>query len=241
MNRLPNLLTLWAVLSGICWSSPGSAAVQLPQSIRSAIEKADQSYKSSIEAADQKLLEAFSRQIALVPTMASGMKASEKQQLIDSLKVEREDFKKHRTLPFSPAMHKGALEYLSQINSARMRSEAAYESGISYLQKADKENNAASALRDEMKNLLKPLKLGTLTYKYGRFTQILPMTSDGKAGERATWVLDTAGITIWINASNAPKRVWIIRGTFDSTGKTCNLKYIQGKGHPRQAKLSNSK
>lgn len=202
-----------AVLS--CWECLHSrTAADVPAALQKEIDAAAAKYADALKAADDKLSKAFDDETALLRKQG-GLKAEERQQLIEAVTAEKAAWEKSGSLPLSPRMRTAAIIYVKSTQEARKAPAAAYDKVIEHLTKTKDDAGAAEKV-GEKKKILAPRVVARwncvgVTWK-GRMTYVL--YSDGTARvenepQIATWTLGKDTLVIKNPHAKGPPGGWI--------------------------------
>lgn len=212
-------------------------AVEVSESYRKEIDSAVAKFEESSSSASAKLLAAFDKQIEIL-TRNKKLNSDEKASIVAAIEAEKDDFKRHGTLPFSPTMRSDAKIYLKSFADSKAKAEKPFDKAITHYRNKAKDTTTATELADEKQKLLGRRLLGTWTFTHPNLPSYsVPIYSDGAAGPNRNWDFDDDGIVIRHRTQSAPQGVWVDKGVIEPSGKICEIK--NQIGQVKKGALSN--
>lgn len=211
-----------AVLLGIL--TPAQSTADLPEKLKQEVESAKSKYAEAYKAADKKLLETFDTEMANVRKQP-GLKAEERQQLIEAIGIEKAAFEKAGAIPFSLRMRTATISYLTRISDMQRPVAAIYDKAIEYSTK-NKDDEGSAKLVTEKRMFLKPRTIAIwdckgINWKGG---MIYHLYADGTSrinneSHTSTWTFIKDKLVVKNPAPNAPPGGWIDTFTFEPLGQ----------------------
>lgn len=209
--------------------SQTSSASDLPEALQSHIDKCKSTYQEARQTAEKKLLEAFESEIDLIRNQEK-LKAESKEEAIKAVEAERTTFEKNSTIPFSPRMRTGAINYLKTVRLADVPLAAAYEKGIDYFIKTKRDDSAGSLLIGERKKMLKTKPVGVWECTGASFKGTFTWTlyADGTGEGPIVWLLEKDKLIINNRGPGSPPGGFIDTCVIDAKGQTFTAKNQKG-------------
>lgn len=193
--------TLTTTLAALVVSTAGGAD-DATTATQKALDRAVVGYREAASQLDKGLLDAINKEIDA--TRKSTLKVELRQQVIQELTAEREEFEKDGTIPFSPRLRKASSDYLKGWRAAARPAEAAYDKAIDQLIKT-KADAAAAALTVEKKKALAGRVVGEwecggitfeLKFRWQLHADGTAVRTDQKFTGRNTWTFEKDKLVI---------------------------------------------